>query len=594
MGDVVRHPREYLDVYCNEPLASENSFRTAPPDRSAPPTLAEVRHLLPQPFIDAPVSTPRALAEAGIAAYDKVWEIAFKNLNRARGHNDFAGPFLDSAFNDCLFMWDSVFGLLFARYARRGFDFQRTLDTFYRKQHADGFISREIHESNGHDQFHRADLPSTGPNVLAWSEWESFQLTGDVERLRRVFPALAAFHKWLAKHRTHADGSYFACGLASGMDNQPRTLAGDSAWCDHSFTSWIDSCAQAALSARLLVRMAEALGEAGEGGARAGLVRELRAELAALESYINSRMWCERRQFYFDRRLRGATGLSDVMTVGAYWTLLSGVVPRERLAPFVAHLDDPRTFNRPTRVPSLAADHEAYSATGGYWLGSSWPSTTFMVLKGLTAVGAGDTAADVALNYWQQTTRVFMQTGTLWENLAPERAAPGDPAKPDFVGWGGLAPVAVLIEYVFGLRADVPRRTLVWDLRTLDGFGVQRLPFGADGVVDVRVLPRAAPGEAPRVVCTSSVPLAIELTFGRLAEARGGVAVDRAAAPPLQTRRIELRAGVELNEGGAAGAGAGAGPGAGVLSEESLSRALASVMASFAAGAPAAPKSPRN
>ena len=87
-------------------------------------------------------------------------------------------------------MWDSVFALMFARHGRRAFDFQRTLDTFYRKQHADGFISREIQESDGHDRFHRADLPSTGPNVLAWSEWEHFEVNGDLGRLRRVFPQI--------------------------------------------------------------------------------------------------------------------------------------------------------------------------------------------------------------------------------------------------------------------------------------------------------------------------------------------------------------------------------------------------------------------
>lgn len=43
-------------------------------------------------------------------------------------------PQVDSAFNDCLFMWDSAFILMFARYGRRAHDFQRTLDNFYAKQ----------------------------------------------------------------------------------------------------------------------------------------------------------------------------------------------------------------------------------------------------------------------------------------------------------------------------------------------------------------------------------------------------------------------------------------------------------------------------
>jgi hypothetical protein len=33
------------------------------------------------------------------------------------------------------------------------------------------------------------------------------------ERLRKVFPVLLAYHKWLRKNRSWPDGSYFSCGL---------------------------------------------------------------------------------------------------------------------------------------------------------------------------------------------------------------------------------------------------------------------------------------------------------------------------------------------------------------------------------------------
>lgn len=117
---------------------------------------------------------------------------------------------------------------------------------------------------------------------------------------------------------------------------------------------------------------------------------------------------------------------------------------------------------------------------------------------------ADDVAADIGRNYVEVHAKVFATTGTVWENLAPElhplpaapgagAAAgggafggrppakgpiPGDPAKPDFVGWSALGPIAVLFEYVFGLRPHVPTRTLVWDIRLLDSFGVKRYPFG--------------------------------------------------------------------------------------------------------------------
>jgi hypothetical protein len=64
----------------------------------------------------------------------------------------------------------------------------------------------------------------------------------------------------------------------------------------------------------------------------------------------------------------------------------------------------------------------------------------------------------------QNVVTVVEQTGTLWENYAPEKAAPGNPGKPDFVGWTGLSTVAMLFEYVLGLRANVPGNRLVWDI----------------------------------------------------------------------------------------------------------------------------------
>ena len=39
---------------------------------------------------------------------------------------------------------------------------------------------------------------------------------------------------------------------------------------------------------------------------------------------------------------------------------------------------------------------------------------------------------------------VFKQTGTVWENYAPARVAPGQPSRRDFVGWTGIGPIAFL------------------------------------------------------------------------------------------------------------------------------------------------------
>ena len=45
--------------------------------------------------------------------------------------------------------------------------------------------------------------------------------------------------------------------------------------------------------------------------------------------------------------------------------------------------------------------------------------------------------ATIALNHLSSMGKVFAQTGTVWENYAPDALAPGNPAKGDFVGWSG-------------------------------------------------------------------------------------------------------------------------------------------------------------
>jgi hypothetical protein len=139
----------------------------------------------------------------------------------------------------------------------------------------------------------------------------------------------------------------------------------------------------------------------------------------------------------------------------------------------IAYLEDPAVFNRPHRVPSQGFDSEAYNPDGGYWLGGVWAPTNYMVLRALTHRGYDDLAYAIARNHVQNVAQVFQETGTLWENYAPEKAAPGQPARPDFVGWTGISAVSVPIEYVVGLRALIEREGLLWDIRLTERHGVR-------------------------------------------------------------------------------------------------------------------------
>ena len=170
------------EPYKKNPFVRENSFIGMERETAVPPTFVESRERLPKPFWRG--------HESAIDCYWKTWELAFGNLLRPTPENRFVSNFIDTAFNGCLFMWDSSFILMFCRYASRAFNFQRTLDNFYCRQHPDGYICREIQIDGGDERWERFDHSCTGPNIMPWSEWDYFVNTGDKERLTPRLPRL--------------------------------------------------------------------------------------------------------------------------------------------------------------------------------------------------------------------------------------------------------------------------------------------------------------------------------------------------------------------------------------------------------------------
>lgn len=484
-------------MYRHDPLVAENQFLTIEPEAAPLPGFEESRSMLPSPHWP---SNPDA-----IRAYWHAWSLAWDNLRRSEPGSGFVSNFIDTAFNGCLFMWDSAFIVQFGRYGHRAFTFQNTLDNLYSHQHPDGFICREIRESDGSDVWNRYNPMSTGPNVLAWAEWEHFANHGDLDRLRAVYPVLLAYHRWTRRNRTWPDGSYWTTGLGCGMDNMPRVTGDSDAGQDHSWLSWVDATLQAILSARLLGQMADLIDRDD--------AQTEKDEAAELTEWVNQNLWSEADGFYLDRSRDGS--LVGVKSVAGYWALLAGVATPERVQRLADHLRDPRFFNTEHRVPSLAADAPGYEAeTGDYWRGAVWPPTNTMILRGLSSVREDDLAFEIALNHFQSVLEVFRNTGTFWENYSPSSIRQGSPAKPNFVGWSGLPPIAVLIEYIFGLRPiDALQGKLQWDIRLTDEFGLDNYPLGPKASLNLRCAQRASQDEEPKVEVTSTHPVEVTVCW---------------------------------------------------------------------------------
>jgi glycogen debranching enzyme len=347
--------------------------------------------------------------------------------------------------------------------------------------------------------------------IFAWAELESFRITGDRSRLALVYEPLTRYYRALQQYLRQGNGLYMTDWAS--MDNSPRNP-----YLERGGTA-VDTSSQMVLFARNLAQIAGFL-------AKPEAATGFRADAEELARLINNKMWSPDRKFYFDLTVDGKQ--SPVKMAAAFWTLLAGVAGPQQVEALVAELRNPKTFARLHPVPTVSADEPAYDPKGGYWKGAVWPPVNTMVVRGLENNGQRDLAEQIALEHLRVITRIFKDTGTVWENYAPDTAKPGTPAKPDLVGWSGLGPILYLIEYGIGVRVDAPSNTIAWNIRSSERVGIERLRFGGTTVSLTCAAPDAQHRRTVRV--RSDAPFHLKLTCQGIART-----LDVPAGEPLET-----------------------------------------------------------
>ncbi len=450
-----------------------------------------------------------------IDMYDKSWSLALENSKHAQEGSGFVDWYLDEAFDNRLFQWDVCFMMTFAKYSQGALPNIVTMDNFYRKQHSDGAIAGVIHEDDGTDSPPGKDSPYfTRNNLFSWAEWEYYQATGDSSRFERVIPVLADYARWIRQHRRHDNGHFWWSGFGSGMDNSPRSTATR----DYPPYGWVDYDANEAMAARYLVKMAEVTGNQ-------AIIDEFSQFRDTMETLVNRDMWSEEDQFYWDidrdgsfmEIEHGPTGkVRKVMTVASFWPMWADITGEEQVDGIINHLNNIREFDRPHRVPTLAADDPAYSEEGSYWRGSVWAPTNHMIVEGLMTQDRVGLAREIVVNHLNMMGKVFENTGTVWENYAPESASPGNQAKSDFVGWSAVGPIAQLIENYIGIIPDVPDNTVRWNLLTNREVGLRNLKMGDYTINEIRARARDSQDQPPELVIDTDRSFKLKLYDGRV------------------------------------------------------------------------------
>ncbi|KAF0198743.1 MAG: hypothetical protein FD166_995 [Bacteroidetes bacterium] len=421
------------------------------------PEFESSRALLPEPVLtDDPWMTE---------LYYKTWQIGLEHLRNPMPGSPFVSDYIDEAFAPQIFQWDTFFMLMFSRYGYHIFPAIGSLDNFYRMQYENGYICREISETDGRDFVFGGREHTVNPPLFSWIEWQYYLLSGDDSRFASILTPLEKYAGWLEQYRKKSGtvhGLYWQTGLGSGMDNTPRSGSG-----------WTDMSAQMVMMYDHLALICETMGERGKAGLYARKARET-GEL------INRYMWNEEDGLYYDVDDEG--NQIKCKTIACFWPMLAGLADESKASAMIGNLKDPRTFWRPTPFPSLAADHRMYKADGEYWLGSVWAPTNVMVIKGIDrypgVLGSAEFSSEAVYRYLEVMNNVYRKTGTLWENYAPESSMRGIWSRPGFVGWTGCGPVQLLIENILGFRPDARENKLQWNIQRIDRHGIRNLRFG--------------------------------------------------------------------------------------------------------------------
>lgn len=433
------------------------------------PVFTTVKSQLPTPILDA--------NQGWIDLYWKAWSLGISHIRKPQSNSPFVSNWYDEAFDNNIYQWDIIFMTMFGRYGHHVFPAINSLDNFYCLQDPDGYLCRIIDEATG--SYYPAPNGKwtdymVNPPLFSWAEMESFRITGDRNRLALVLPVLEKYFEWVEKYRK-ADGTphllYWNTGLGSGMDNTPRPYSNKHGWVDMSCQMVIQCDNLAAICAEL-------------GYTDKAVYFQSKA--AEIGAQINKWMWNEADGLYYDVDAQG--NQIKWKTAACFWPMLAGIASQSQTAKMIANLQNPVTFWRPMIFPTLAANQPNYMPNGYYWRGGVWAPTNYAIIKGLQRTNNNAFARIATEKYIAGLYDVYKQTGTLWENYAPELIAGKltygtndsntGACRTDFVGWTGLGPISLLIEDVIGIRANGIAKTISWYLDRKDRNGLLNLHFG--------------------------------------------------------------------------------------------------------------------
>lgn len=491
--------------------------------------------------------------------YDEAWQFHKNNIRNNKSNiTGISDYWVDEAFDNNLYQWDTLFMMLFNKYGYQQFPTLPSMNNFYRGQFdsngttegdkQNGFISRIINETNGRPQYKYDNTDAINPPLFGWAEWEQYLFHNDKSRFtqpltsyisssiqnvpsnvvspttKTVLQRMIDYFEFIKRNRTYTNGVgkdlFYSAGQANGLDNTPNQDWGTKR------EVYNDISIQMVQYADSISKIATEVGDT----ANAHKYAEERDRIRAL---IDSTLWDETDGFYYNYdRTKGA--LTKIKTPTGLWAMTAGVASKKQAEKLVHSMLNSEEMFRPNGLSTVAYNYSSFKPTGGYWNGAVWAPTSYQALDGLKKYGYEDLAFQMAIQHINAFSEVYKKGAydrngnflhTLWENYSSEYTLPGsteysdnEPSRKDFVGWTGAIPITALIEHILGIDVNAPKNTINWTIRLLEEHGMDGLVFGnpanqSDNIVSLRAAARKSGTSGTTITVNAQKPFKLKVNM---------------------------------------------------------------------------------
>lgn len=306
-----------------------------------------------------------------------------------------------------MWLWDSVFHAIGHRHLDTELA-ENLILALFDVQKDDGFIPHMAKPE---------EISSvTQPPVIAWGAWRVYQKSGNKEFLKNVLKNNKDFLLWCQSNRRKTEKELYSWHTnpefnnrcdESGMDNSPRFDTNSDLYA-------IDFSCYMANETHFMQKIADELGDKDTADFFCQWYEKIKSE-------INNTLWCEEDGFYYDYDIKNNC-FNKVQSVASFLPIFAGVCDKTQCEKLVSHLENPDEFGTEFPIPSISKKDESFGSD--MWRGPVWINYNYMISKGLTEYGFGDSSEKIKEKTLAVINEWYSRTGTVYEFYDSENRTP--------------------------------------------------------------------------------------------------------------------------------------------------------------------------